>query len=112
MDMNFNPFDLMKNAQKLQEQMGSFQEKLAGITATGSAGAGMVEIDVNGKFEALAMRISPEIAQSGDAEMIQDLTIAAFSNAHEKAREAIAREIGSMAGGAGIPGLANMLGLA
>jgi len=107
--MNFNPLDLMKNAQKIQEQMGSFQEKLAAITATGSAGGGMVEVDLNGKFELLALRIAPEVAEGGDTDMLQDLVVAAFSNAHEKIREAIARELGAMAG---IPGLANMMGLA
>jgi len=110
--MNFNPLDLMKNAQKIQEQMGSFQEKLAGIDATGSAGGGMVEVDLNGKFEILAVRIAPEVVTDGDTEMVQDLVMAAFSNAHEKIRGAITRELGSMAGGMGIPGLSNMLGLA
>ena len=109
--MNFNPLDLMKNAQKIQEQMGSFQEKLAAINAMGSAGGGMVEVDLNGKFEVLAIRIAPEVAADGDTEMLQDLIVAAFSNGHEKIREAITREMGAMAGGMGIPGLANMMGL-
>jgi len=110
--MNFNPLDLMKNAQKIQEQMGSFQEKLAAITATGSAGGGMVEVDLNGKFELLALRIAPEVADDGDMDLLQDLVVAAFSNGHEKIREGITRELGAMAGGMGIPGLANMMGLA
>ena len=110
--MNFNPLDIMKNAQKIQEQMGSFNEKLAAITATGSAGGGMVEIDLNGKFEMLAVRISPEIAEGGDADMIQDLVAAAFSSAYDKVREAMTRELGAMAGGMGIPGLPGMMGLA
>jgi len=109
--MNFNPMDIMKNAQKIQEQMGSFQEKLAAITATGSAGGGMVEIELNGKFEMLDVRISPEIAGDSDTEMLQDLIAAAFSNGHDKIREAITRELGMMAGGMGIPGLAGMMGL-
>jgi len=110
--MNFNPLDLMKNAQKIQEQMGYFQEKLAAVHATGSAGGGMVEIDLNGKFEMLDIRISPEVAGDNDMEMLQDLIVAAFSNGHDKIREAITRELGTMAGGMGIPGLAGMMGLA
>jgi len=110
--MNFNPLDLMKNAQKIQEQMGSFQEKLAAINATGSAGGGMVEVDLNGKFELLAVRVAPEVAEGGDTDMLQDLIVAAFSNGHDKIREAMVRELGAMAGGMGIPGLANMMGLA
>jgi DNA-binding protein YbaB len=61
LNMNINPFDILKNAQKLQEHMGVFQEKLGSINATGSAGGGMVEVDLNGKFEVLAVRIAPEV---------------------------------------------------
>jgi DNA-binding protein YbaB len=42
--MTINPLDILKNAQKIQEQLGSFQEKLAGFSETGSAGGGMVEV--------------------------------------------------------------------
>ncbi|MDR1239000.1 MAG: YbaB/EbfC family nucleoid-associated protein [Treponema sp.] len=101
--MNINPFDILKNAQKMQEQMGVFQEKLANISAAGSAGGGMVEIDLNGKMETLAVRISPEIMD--DREMLQDLVMAAFNAAVEKVREEIQRELGAMAGGLGISGL-------
>ena len=108
--MNINPFDILKNAQKIQEQMGGFQEKLADIHVTGSAGGGMAEIDLNGKIEVLAVRIAPEAMEGGDVEMLQDLITAAFSNGIEKAREAINRELGAMAGGLNIPGLANLPG--
>jgi DNA-binding YbaB/EbfC family protein len=99
--MNINPFDILKNAQKIQEQMGAFQEKLARITVTGSAGGGMVEIDLNGKIEMLAVRISPEAME--DREMLQDLMAAAFNAAMEKTREAINQEMGALAGGLGLP---------
>ena len=108
--MEINPFDLLKNAQKIQEQMGSFQEKLAAINATGSSGGGMVEIDLNGKFEVTAVRISPTLMESGDMEMLQDLIVAAFSNGHDNIKETLNREIGAMAGGFGIPGLSGMMG--
>ena len=103
--MNINPFDLLKNAQKIQEQMGDFQEKLAGVSATGTAGGGMVEIDLNGKMEVTAVRISPVVMSDGDLEMLQDLITAAFSNAMEKIKEAISREVGAMTGGLNIPGI-------
>jgi DNA-binding YbaB/EbfC family protein len=108
--MNINPLDILKNAQKIQEQMGAFQEKLVSISATGSAGGGMVEIDLNGKIEVLAVRIAPEAAEGGDTEMLQDLVTAAFTNALEKIKEAISREMGGLAGGLGIPGLAGIPG--
>jgi DNA-binding YbaB/EbfC family protein len=99
--MNINPFDILKNAQKIQEQMAVFQEKLAGVIVTGSAGGGMVEIELNGKFEILAVRISPDAAE--DREMLEDLVAAAFNAAMEKAREAINREAGTFAGALGLP---------
>jgi nucleoid-associated protein EbfC len=108
--MEINPFDLLKNAQKIQEQMGSFQEKLAAISATGSSGGGMVEIDLNGKFEVMAVRISPALMESGDTEMLQDLITAAFSNGHDNIKETLNREIGALAGGFGIPGLSGLMG--
>jgi len=92
--MNINPFDILKNANKIQEQMGAFQEKLEGITITGTAGGGMAEIDMNGKMEVLAIRIAQEAME--DREMLQDLITAAFNNAMENIREEINREMGGM----------------
>ncbi|MDR2052237.1 MAG: YbaB/EbfC family nucleoid-associated protein [Treponema sp.] len=99
--MNINPFDILKNAQKLQEQMGNLQEKLGGIAVTGSAGGGMVEIDLNGKMEVIAVRIEQAVVNPRDVPMLQDLVAAAFSDGLEKAKEAVNREVGAMAG---IPG--------
>jgi DNA-binding YbaB/EbfC family protein len=101
--MNINPLDIMK-------QMGAFQEKLAAIQATGSAGGGMVEIVLNGKFELLTVKIAPEAVEGGDTEMLQDLITAAFSNGLDKIRESISREVGSMTGGLNIPGLSGLMG--
>jgi len=108
--VNINPFDLLKNAQKIQEQMGSFQEKLEAVKVTGSAGGGMAEIDMNGKMEVLAVRIAPEAMEDGDRVMLQDLIAAAFANAMEKVKEAISREVGGMIPGGmqalqGFPGM-------
>jgi DNA-binding YbaB/EbfC family protein len=106
--MNINPFELLKNAEKIQEQMGSFQERLAGISVKGSAGGGMVEVELNGKLEVIAVRIAPEAVEGGDAEMLADLAMAAFSNALEKIKEALRQEVGAMAGG--ISGLSGLMG--
>ena len=90
--MNINPLDLVK-------QMGMFQDKLAAVKATGSAGGGMVAIDLNGQFEVTDVRISAEAIEDGDIQMLQDLVQAAFSDGLGKIRETMNREIGSMAGG-------------
>ena len=96
--MNINPFDILKNATQIQEQMGAFQEKLGNIQITGSSGGGMVEVELNGRMEAQEVRISPELMEGGDREMLQDLLAAAFNNALEKVREAINREMGASMG--------------
>ncbi|MCL2230154.1 MAG: YbaB/EbfC family nucleoid-associated protein [Treponema sp.] len=96
--MNINPFDILKNAQKIQEQMNGFQEKLGYITATGAAAAGLVEVDFNGKLEVLAVRIAPQAMD--DAEMLQDLVMAAITDGMTKVKEAIAGQAGAM----GFPG--------
>ena len=89
--MNINPLELVK-------QMGVLQEKLTAISATGSAGGGMVEITLNGKFEVTAVKIAPEALEGGDADMLQDLVQAAFSSGLERIREAIGMEMGMMTG--------------
>ena len=105
--MNINPFELLKNAQKIQEQVGSIQDRLALISATGTSGGGMVEIEITGKMEVLAVRIKPEVVDPNDTVMLQDLVAAALEVALENIREKIFGEIGSIAGGLGIslPGL-------
>jgi DNA-binding YbaB/EbfC family protein len=108
--MTINPLDILKNAQKIQEQMGSFQEKLAEFSETGSAGGGMVEIEINGKMEVLAVRISPEAVDPNDIEMLQDLTAAAIASALEKISARIKSEMGALAGGMGFPPVPGLFG--
>ncbi|MDR2068323.1 MAG: YbaB/EbfC family nucleoid-associated protein [Spirochaetaceae bacterium] len=109
--MNINPFDLLKNAQKFQEQMGSLQERLGIITAAGSAGGGMVEVELNGRLELLSIRIAPLVVNPEDIEMLQDLIIAAFTAAMEKIKEAVNAEMGALAGGMGITGFPGFPGI-
>jgi DNA-binding YbaB/EbfC family protein len=106
--MNINPFEILKNAQKIQEQMSGFQEKLGAITATGASGGGLVEIEINGKLEVIAVRIAPEAV--GDAEMLQDLVMAAFTDGMTKVKEAITVEAAAMTGGLIPPGGLNLPG--
>jgi DNA-binding YbaB/EbfC family protein len=103
--VTINPLDILKNVQKLQEQMGSFQEKLVEISETGSAGGGMVEVEINGKMEVLAVRISPEVVDPNDIQMLQDLIAAAVTSALEKINARIKNEMGLLAGGMGIPAI-------
>jgi len=99
--MNFNPLDLVKNAQQLQE-------KLEMIQVTGASGGSMVEIDINGKLEVLAVRIAPQAIEGGDIEMLQDLIMSAFTDGMTKARGEINSRLSAMTGGlnlSGFPGV-------
>lgn len=104
--MDMNPFDILKNAQKIQEQMAVMQQRLGTIVVTGSAGGGMAQVDMNGKMEVLAVRLSPEAVDPADIPLLQDLIKAAFTDAMEKVKETLQSEFGAMAGGMGItPGM-------
>ncbi|MDR1306723.1 MAG: YbaB/EbfC family nucleoid-associated protein [Treponema sp.] len=104
--MNINPFEILKSAQKIQEQVGSMQDKLGSISETGSSGAGMVEVELSGKLEVLAVRIKPAVVDPTDVQMLQDLVAAAFTQAAEKVKGRIAREAESLTGGlSGLGGL-------
>jgi DNA-binding YbaB/EbfC family protein len=109
--MNINPFDILKNAQKIQEQMGSIQEKLGDLVVTGSAGGGMVEIDLNGRLEMTGIRIANEALDPPDIPLLQDLIKAAYTGATEKVREAVSREMGALTGIPGFPGPGSFPGL-
>ncbi len=101
--MNINPFDILKNAQKIQEQMGAMQEKLGLIVVTGSAGGGMAEVDMNGRLEVTAVRLAKEAVDPAEIDLLQDLVKAAFTDAAERARQAIQTEMAAMTGGLGLP---------
>ncbi|MDR2446537.1 MAG: YbaB/EbfC family nucleoid-associated protein [Treponema sp.] len=95
--MQINPFELLKNIQKLQEQMGDMQQKLEAVIATGASGGGMVEIDLNGLIELQAIRIAPELMSERDKDMLEALIVAAFTDARERVKQMIGREMGGLA---------------
>jgi DNA-binding YbaB/EbfC family protein len=97
--MNFNPLDFMKNFQQMQEKISSVQQQLANIVVTGSAGGGMIEIDMNGKMELIAVRISEETMDLRDKDLLHDLIKSAHSQAYDKARALAMREMGKIGGG-------------
>lgn len=97
--MNINPFDMLKNAKMLQEQMGKMQEEMERIVATGSSGGGIVKISINGKFEMLSVSIDPIAVDPRDVPMLQDLIRAAYSDAFSKIKDELQSRIGPLAGG-------------
>jgi len=104
MDMS----SIIKQAQEMQQKMSKIQEDLAAKKITGSAGGGMVTVTVNGKGDILAAKIEKELLSPDEAEMLQDLFVAATNDALRKAKELGNQEMAHLTGGMKIPGLSNM----
>ena len=91
---------MMKQAQKMQEQMAKDMEALR-VDAT--AGGGIVKVEMNGNKEVLAIKIDPEAAS--DVEMLQDLVVAAINECGRKVDETMQNKLGGALGGLKIPGM-------
>jgi len=100
-----NMAGLLKQAQAMQAQMAKVQEQAASKTVTGTAGGGSVTVTANGAMELVKIVIDPEVIKTGEADMVQDLVLAATNDALRKAREMMASEMKSLTGGLNIPGL-------
>ena len=100
-----NMGNIMKQAQAMQEQLARIQQEAASKTVEGTAGGGMVTVTANGAMEIVTVKIDPEVAKSGDAEMLQDLVMAATNDALRKSREMMAEAMKGVTGGLQIPGL-------
>ena len=97
--------NIMKEAQKLQAQMAAMQEEIAKREVEATAGGGMVTVKANGKQELLAIKIDPEVINKDDAQMLEDLVLAACNEALRKSRDLVQQELGKLTGGLKIPGL-------
>ncbi len=105
MSKGFDFGNIMKQAQELQERLGKVQEEAASKTVEASAGGGMVTATVSGKLELLRLRIDPEVLKSADADMVQDLVVAAVNQAIRNAQAMMAESMKQVTGGLNIPGL-------
>ncbi len=99
--------NLVKEAQKLQAQLETLKEEVGKRKVEASAGGGMVTVVANGNQEILSVKIDREVIVPDDAQMLEDLVLAAVNEALRKAREMVAQEMSKIAGGIGgkIPGL-------
>jgi DNA-binding YbaB/EbfC family protein len=97
--------DLMKQAQQLQTKLARVQEEAANKTVEVSAGGNMVTAVVNGRLELVSLRVDQTVLEAGDAEMLQDLVIAAVNQGIREAQKMMADEVGKVTGGLKIPGL-------
>ncbi len=97
--------NLMKEAQKLQQQMEKLQEEVGAKKVEATAGGGMVTVEANGKQELVSIKIDREVVNPEDVSMLEDLVLAACNEALRKSREMMQQEVGKLTGGFKIPGL-------
>lgn len=95
---------MMKQAQKMQEDLIKAQESLGSQSVEGSAGGGAVSVTANGHKEITAIRIKPEAVDPEDVETLEDLVLAAVRDAQAKASALAEGQMSSMTGGLKLPG--------
>lgn len=100
---------LMKQAQEMGGKIEQLTEELKTKRVTGSAGAGLVEVEANGVGEILAVRIDPSLFAKQDREFVEDLLPAAINAAQQKSKELYAQHVQSLTGGLNLPGLSEAL---
>ena len=100
-----NQAAMMKQAQKMQQEMLRMQEEMENKTYTASAGGGMVTATVNGKHEVKDIVINPEAVDPDDVEMLQDMIIAAVNEAMRAADDDSANNMSRLTGGLNLGGL-------
>ena len=96
---------ILKQAQQMGGRMQEISEKLKAQRATGSAGGGMVEVEVNGLAEVLSCRIEEKLVADGDRELIEDLVMTAVNQATAKTKQMHNEAMQSLTGGMSLPGL-------
>jgi hypothetical protein len=96
---------IMRQAQELQAKLAKAQEELASVTVEASSGGGAVKVTINGQQEIKEVKISPEAINPEDVEMLEDLVLAAVSEALAKSKELATERLSKVTGGLNIPGL-------
>jgi DNA-binding YbaB/EbfC family protein len=96
--------NLAKMAQQMQAEMARAEQELQALTVEGTAGGGAVKAVVTGKQDIVSVTISPDVVDPEDVEMLQDLVLAAVSDALTKARLAGEQRMARVTGGLKIPG--------
>jgi hypothetical protein len=105
MNTNKNMSNVIKQAQKMQEEMEKVQAELEEKTVDATAGGGVVAVTANGKKEIISLKINPEAVDPEDVETLEDLVMVAVNDAISKADEMMAEGMSAVTGGLNIPGL-------
>ncbi len=102
--------DLMKQAQKMQQEMGRIQEESKKKTVEASAGGGMVVVTASGAMEIVSIKIEKDVVNPDDVEMLQDLVMAAVNEALRRAQQMVTEDMSKITGGMNLPGMGNIFG--
>lgn len=100
-----NMNQMLRQAQKMQEDMAVLQEDLENREYSATSGGGLIEVTVDGKHKIKSLKIKPEAVDPDDAEMLEDLITVAVNEAIENAAKTAEQEMGAITGGLNIPGL-------
>jgi len=101
--MNMN--QLMKQAQKMQQEMAQMQDELASKTLEVSSGGGAVKVTISGEKKILNLTISPDVVDPSDVEMLQDLVMSAVNEALRQIEESANSQMSKLTGGLNLPGM-------
>jgi DNA-binding YbaB/EbfC family protein len=94
---------MMKQAQEIQGRMQQMQEELAALQVEGQSGGGLVKVTLNGKMEARAVKLDPSLLKPEDAEMLEDLILAAFQDAKVRVEAVMQEKMREVTGGLPLP---------
>ena len=100
--------DLMRQAQKMQEEMMKAQDEAKQKTVEATAGGGMVTVVANGAGQIVSIKIEKDVVDPEDIDMLQDLILAASNEALRRAQELVSDEMSKLTGGLQIPGMGNL----
>lgn len=98
-----NLAQIMKQAQEMQSKMSEMQEDLVNVEITGESAAGMVSVTLNGKGGMIRLKIDPSLINPSDAEVMEDLILAAHNDARSKVDARMQEETSKMMGGIELP---------
>ena len=91
--------------QQFQARLNKIQEELGNMELEATSGGGAVKVIVDGQQNVKSIKVSPEVVNAEDVEMLEDMILAAVNEAMNKSREEAAKQLGGLTGGLKIPGL-------
>lgn len=94
---------IMKQAQQMQTKMAELQSELEQVEISGSSGGGMVSVTLTGKGEMRGVKIDPKLVDPNEVEVLEDLIIAAFSDAKSKVEQHVSGKMSELTGGMQLP---------